>query len=397
MEWWYTLPTVAWCAWVFVLGLGVGSFLNVVVARLPYQKSIVWPNSRCFSCLRPIRKLDNLPILGYLRLRGRCRHCQAPFSARYLWVEVGTGLAFLLLFVVEILGRAQDAPAAFEFWQRDGLRFPFSLGAGPSVGPPVEAWAYFVFHAALLSLLIAAALVDAGHKIIPPQITYVGTVIGLVGTTLMPWPWPVPDGVVPQRLITGEVAQIGSGQNQIVVTASPHFVWMAPGARIPTGATLWPFTGPPPEWAPAGSPLLGLLNGLIGAAAGMFVGRSVKFLFEVGMGKEALGLGDADLLMMAGAFLGWQPAVMAMPIGALVTLPVILPLMAYGRIRGREVGTELPFGPGIAAGVVVTWLGWPWLGELVRVLFDPFILLFTVVVMGGGFLVAGLLLRRRAA
>ena len=46
-DWWFLVPTVAWCGWVFVVGLGVGSFLNVVVARLPYQKSIVWPNSRC--------------------------------------------------------------------------------------------------------------------------------------------------------------------------------------------------------------------------------------------------------------------------------------------------------------------------------------------------------------
>ena len=394
MDWLYVLPTLIGCLFVFALGLGLGSFINVVVARTPDQKSVVWPNSRCFHCLRPINKLDNLPILGYLRLGGKCRHCHAPFSSRYLWVELGTGLAFLLLFVIEVLGRAQDAPASvFGFWQRDGLRFPFQLGSGASVVPPVEAWMYFAFHAALLCFLIAAALVDAGHRIIPPQITYVGTVVGLVGSMLMPWPFPAPVSAVPPALLSGEVEPAGDGK--LFVTASPQYAWLGTKERIPTGATLWPFAGPPPAWAPAGSWHLGLLNGLIGAAAGMFVGRAVKFLFEIGMGKEALGLGDADLLMMTGAFLGWQPAVMAMPVGALVTLPIVLPLMLWGKARGGDGGTELPFGPGIAAGAVVTWLGWPWVGELVRVLFDPTILLFTVVIMAGGFLVAGLLLRRR--
>ena len=70
MEWWFYVPTLVWCLWVFLLGLMVGSFLNVLIARLPYEKSIVWPGSRCFSCYRPIRFLDNLPVVGYLRLGG---------------------------------------------------------------------------------------------------------------------------------------------------------------------------------------------------------------------------------------------------------------------------------------------------------------------------------------
>ena len=81
----------------------------------------------------------------------------------------------------------------------------------------------------------------------------------------------------------------------------------------------FPFAGPPPDWCPPGSTLLGLLNGLIGAAAGMLVGRGIKWGFEFGFGQEALGLGDADLLMCIGAFLGWQVAVLALPVGAFVT------------------------------------------------------------------------------
>ena len=372
MEWWYHIPMATWCVWVFALGLMVGSFINVLAARLPYQKSVIWPGSRCFTCLRSIRFTDNLPILGYLRLRGRCRHCGTTFSSRYLWVELGTGLAFLALFALEILSHARNGPAFLQPWQdTPGLDFPYFTATGT---PPLRAWIYFAYHACLLTLLIAAALIDAEHRIIPPQLTYFGTAIGILGAMLLPWPWPsLPSDV----------------------DIPPQIPWAAPFAAIPTGATLWPFTGPPPSWAPAGSWQLGLMNGLIGATAGMFVGRAIKFLFEVGMQKEALGLGDADLLMMAGAFLGWQPAVLALPLGALLTLPIVVPLKAWSWFRGSVVESEMPFGPGIAAGVVVTWLGWPWLGEGVRVLFDPVILGLTAVLMGGGMLIAGVLLRRR--
>lgn len=375
MEWWYHLPLIVSCVWVFILGLGVGSFLNVLIVRLPYEKSIIWPGSRCGNCLRSIRLLDNLPVIGYLRLRGRCRFCGATFSSRYLWVELGTGFAFLALFFVEIVTQGYGGIPGLEPWQYvPGLKYGAS-----AVGsfPPVRAWVYFFYHALLLSLLIASAVIDAEHRIIPPQITYVGTLIGLIGSTLMPWPWP--------------------SDPSVLSTIPEGFPWTLPeaGAKIPTGAALWPFAGPPPEWAPGGSWQLGLLTGLIGAAAGMFVGRAVKFLFEVGLGKPALGLGDADLLMMAGAFLGWQPAVLALPIGALVTLPVILPILAFAKLRGRDAGNELPFGPGIAAGVVMVWLGWPWLGDFARILFDPVMVAVIAIIMGGGMFVAGLIIGRR--
>ena len=374
MEWWYSLPIAACCVWVFLLGLGIGSFLNVVIIRLPLEKSVIWPGSRCGVCLRPLKFRDNLPILGYLALRGRCRFCGARFSSRYLWVELATGIAFLGLFLIEVVSQGYGGPEWLTPWHHiPGLRSgAYATGAFP----PLHAWIYFFYHAMLLSFLLAAALIDAEHRIIPTQITYVGTAIGLVGSTLLPWPWP---------------------SDPSVLSAIPAgFPWTLPEVtgKIPTGATLWPFTGPPPPWAPPGSWQLGLMNGLVGAAAGMFIGRAIKFLFETGFQKDALGLGDADLLMMIGAFLGWQPAALALPVGALVTLPIIVPLKIWAIARGSSAGNELPFGPGIAAGAVVVWLGWPWLSGLAQVLFDPVILTFVAVIMGGGMLVAGLILRR---
>src|SRR5262245_58156444 len=86
---------------VFIVGASVGSFINVAVARLPYEKSLLWPGSTCVTCLQPIRWYDNLPILSYLWLRGRCRTCGQSYSVVYLLVELGTALAFVGLFWLE--------------------------------------------------------------------------------------------------------------------------------------------------------------------------------------------------------------------------------------------------------------------------------------------------------
>lgn len=345
----------------------VGSFLNVVVARLPYEKSLLWPGSRCFSCLRALRPLDNLPIIGYLRLRGRCRFCRAPFSSRYLWVEVGTGVAFLALFVWEVVFNAPGFPPAQRF-----------DAAGGSGAPSLPAVGLFAYHAALVSLLIAAAVIDAEHRIIPPLIPFTGLVVGVAGAALMPWPWPHPAAAV--------------------AAIPPRDPWVLAEywGRVPTGAQPWPFWGPLLAFAPAGSWKLGVLNAVVGALGGSLVVRWVKWLFETGFGKEALGLGDADLLMMAGAFLGWQPAVLSLFVGAFAALLVFkLPALIVGIVRGSPFERELPFGPGLAVGVVATWLAWPWLAPgLQPIFFDLPTLGVVVVVVSVGMLAAGLLLRR---
>src|SRR5579872_4961937 len=87
---------------VFAVGAAVGSFLNVCVYRIPYERSFLWPGSRCGSCLQPIRWYDNLPLLSYWILRGRCRSCGARFSIRYFFVELLTALAFAGLYYLEV-------------------------------------------------------------------------------------------------------------------------------------------------------------------------------------------------------------------------------------------------------------------------------------------------------
>jgi leader peptidase (prepilin peptidase)/N-methyltransferase len=127
----------------FVFGLTVGSFLNVVIHRLPAGESIVSPRSRCPHCRVPIAAWDNVPIFSYLLLRGRCRHCGARISVRYPLVELATGCLF-----------------AAVLW-----RF----------GATWLALALLIFVAGLL----VAALVDFDHQIIPDPISLGGIAFGI--------------------------------------------------------------------------------------------------------------------------------------------------------------------------------------------------------------------------
>lgn len=139
-------------AFVFILGAVVGSFLNVCIYRLPAGESVVHPRSRCPACSTPIRVADNIPLVSYLLLRGRCRACGAPFSPRYLLVEALTG------------GGALAA----------ALAFGFTL--------------YAVVAFAFTAALITVTFIDLDHQIIPDVISLPGIVIGLVLSLWLPTP-----------------------------------------------------------------------------------------------------------------------------------------------------------------------------------------------------------------
>ena len=136
-------PELAALAVALVFGLCVGSFLNVVIARLPEGASIVSPGSACPRCGTPIRWYDNVPLLSFAVLRARCRQCAEPISWRYPLVELGTGILFVLVL----------------------------LARGPRIG-------------LVPGLLLAAALVvvtgiDLDHQIIPDVVSLPGIVVGV--------------------------------------------------------------------------------------------------------------------------------------------------------------------------------------------------------------------------
>ena len=128
----------------FLLGSAIGSFLNVCIYRLPRKKSIVTPPSACPGCDKPIRFYDNIPILSYILLRGKCRDCNTKISIRYPLVELLTAILFLILY--------------------RKLEFTFEL------------FVFLIF----VSLLIAISFIDLDFQIIPDILSIGGVVLGLL-------------------------------------------------------------------------------------------------------------------------------------------------------------------------------------------------------------------------
>ncbi|MFO0890795.1 MAG: prepilin peptidase [Isosphaeraceae bacterium] len=155
---------------VFVVGTVVGSFLNVCIYRIPWEKSVIWPGSTCPRCWNPIAAQDNVPILSWLALRGECRVCGAPISVRYPLIELLVGLLFLAFYYVDVV---------------QGTRGPY----GHEIVAPLSTFGY---HAILAALLVAATFIDYDLFIIPDQITVTGMVLGLGLGTLFPWVRPEP-------------------------------------------------------------------------------------------------------------------------------------------------------------------------------------------------------------
>ena len=321
---------------VFLFGAIVGSFCNVAIARMPYEKSLLWPGSTCGGCLKPIRWHHNLPLLSYLWLGGKCGTCGAVFSSRYFWIELVAALGFVGLFLAEVVFNIHQYPYGPRVWLQASHFYPWSWQMG------------FLFHAILFTFLLIASVCDLDGREIPFSLTMTGTVVGLLGATLLPWPHPwTPAAATPAPNVI-----------------HPWQSWIIPLNPLQAGIQPWPFWGPLPSWAePGNNWQTGLMTGLAGALVGGMMLRAVRFLFSWGFGKEAMGLADADLMMMAGAFIGWQPVVVAFFVS-------ILPGLVIGILQlFIRKDNSFPFGPSLALGVLITLLGWRWLGPMVQAFF----------------------------
>ena len=170
-------------AWILAMGGSIGSFLNVVVYRLPAGMSLVEPGSHCPACKHPIRWFDNVPIFGWLMLRGRCRDCGVGISARYPIIEAITASMFLLVGSYECLG--------------DGVNLP--MRSAESVRTIAELFGIFAYHMLLLCTLLAAGLMEFdGHR--PrqsffPRLFLPAILVGLLGPMVWPHLHPVPAGL----------------------------------------------------------------------------------------------------------------------------------------------------------------------------------------------------------
>lgn len=213
-------PAVA----AFTFGLLWGSFLNVVIYRVPREMSVVQPASHCPGCGKPIAAYDNVPVVSYVLLRGRARCCGARMSPRYPIVELIGGALSLAILEVIVLRLPADTPA-------------------------VRALAVYAAYFALCLGLVAAAFIDAEHMFLPDSITLPGILLGIATATLR-----------------------GSSLADAAV-----------GAAIGFGVVWLPFI----------------------------------FLYKGLLGRTGMGLGDAKLLALAGAWLGWPGALFTLFGGAL--------------------------------------------------------------------------------
>lgn len=250
MVWVVTLADLPhWLPWAVAIGFGAiwGSFLNVVIYRVPRGMSVVSPGSACPACGASIRAYDNIPIFSYLILRGKARCCGARMSPRYP--------------MVELLGAALSA----------GVYAFIVLPDHASAPLPKVAFIYLLYFALVLALL-AAAFIDLDHMYLPDAVTIGGAIAGLVTFS-----------------VRG----------------------------------------------------MDLSDGLFGAACGYF-GVYVPFilLYRALRGRPGMGLGDAKLMALVGAWTGWQGVVFALFAGAIQgTVVAMVVLLVAGKVE-RPAGVE---------------------------------------------------------
>jgi leader peptidase (prepilin peptidase) / N-methyltransferase len=255
-------------AWFTFLGSAVGSFLNVVVYRVPNGLSISWPGSHCPRCKHAIRWYDNVPVLAWLWLRRRCRDCGQSISVRYPLVESLTAALFLLLFVVEVFGNGHNLP----------VRVPLAADQSATYSE-LQALAVCVLHLGLLCTLIASALMTLdGHR--PPWRLFVPLLVaGYVASLIWPWLHPQPAG--------SDIAESA--------------------------------------WA-------GLIDSSVGLGIGYGLGRAARWLGRrvAGIGKAGYQIGGEAMLL--GLVLGWQAAVVLVPISMVLEELTRLASLAWPRL-----------------------------------------------------------------
>jgi len=297
---------------LFLFGLAAGSFLNVVACRLPFGISIIAPPSSCPRCGSRISLFDNIPVLGWLRLRGRCRRCRQPIAWRYPAVELAIGILWGWI-------GWQASASGLEHWETVWLtlcRLVFVLVVG------------------------AVFLIDLDHRIIPDELSLGGLFAALAASAFVP------------SLHHAETSAAFQA-------AHPVLHGMTPSA---------------PLWAHSlMAAAAGALVGGLGMLA-LTLGGTVLMRGAVRRAQEqdpeldtVMGFGDVKLMALLGAFLGWKDAVAAFLIanlaGVLVGVPVKIATgeepagngswMQRLSHRWRTGVAAVPFGPFLVVGALV--------------------------------------------
>ncbi len=362
------------------VGATIGSFLNVVIYRVPRGLSVNEPRrSFCPSCNYAIPYYHNIPLLSWLLLRGKCKSCGQRISMRYWWVELLTALLFLAA------------------WHAFGWDYGDGTGEGVFRYPALVPVAWV-----LLSLFVAATFIDLEHQIIPDGITIGGAVVGLVAAFAVPamaYEWMDCTTRVGQgmggRLVSLGYAALGAAAGYALlymVVVLGRLAFGRKDLKLPENAD-WKVTqeggdenptltaaGKPHPWEDlyfVGSERVQMrcrevtLNGETSRDVPVQVwfdkvvidGRETPLeeiealagRAEGGMlyHREAMGFGDVKLMAMIGAFLGWKGVLFTLLAASVLGTAMALPARLLG--RGDSAFARIPFGPYLALGATI-WL-----------------------------------------
>lgn len=394
MLFWY------WFIFVVLWACCVGSFLNVVIYRLPAGESLLHPPSKCPRCGKGIKWYDNLPVISWFVLRGKCRNCGEPISFQYPLIEALAGAFVALLFLsYYVWGFREDVTQVVN----SHLRF-------------VQTWPLFTVHAVMICGLLAATLIDARLYIIPLSIPVVITLVAVVvlslAVRLLPsmfvaFPVMTCQGVI-DRGWMDELVHAGFG-GVIGVGVANLLLWFKliprsfdesqipeetlkalEGKEGPEGwyefehprrevlkellYLLYPVTGMVcgaafgprlvtlalPGWITATGtnypPAVLMLGSVL---FGFLVGGGIVWLVRIfgtlGFGKEAMGLGDVHLLAAVGACLGWYDTLIIFFIAPFIGISWTVLTAGISAMTKREV-RMIPYGPHLAAATLVVTL-----------------------------------------
>jgi leader peptidase (prepilin peptidase)/N-methyltransferase len=334
-------------AWLFALGSVIGSLLNVCIHRLPREerfwpalKSLAYPPSHCPRCHRRIPWYDNVPIAGWLFLRGRCRSCRGRISIRYPLVEALTGILFVLVYCCEIP----------DWWIGPEAGSLFHV-YGPA-GNPASAWMYplallhwrYALHMVLIVALIMATFIDFDLKIIPDTVTLPAMAVGLLGNFILGQVYVVPLWYQTPAMAAGLPLEI-----RRFLDSFPQ------RPDIPGWFVAWTTSIGVPAWMTTHPLLHGLALSLAGIVVGGGIVWGVRIAGQWGLKREAMGFGDVVLLAMIGAFLGWQGAITVFFLAPLCALLAVAIALAFRFDR------EIPYGPYLSLATLILLLGWRWI------------------------------------
>lgn len=274
----------------FLFGLFFGSFLNVCIVRVPRGESVVRPRSHCMSCGRVVRWWDNLPVLSWVLLRGKCRDCGARISWRYPVVEFLVGWWGLLTF--------------------QKLHYLILMNASGLARPTTNQFIALIGFALLGFILIGLIAIDWEWHRLPDEFTLGGIAAGMF-------------------LVCVQAIFLGPTDDQIVLNTTHQLRMSSPGSFAAHGNVF--LTGPE-------ALIFGRLAAVVGAAMILLI---VRWAYKALRGRDGVGLGDVKMMAMVAAFLGFWPAVLTLFLGTMLASAYGIVQMARGRAHGL---TKLPLG-----------------------------------------------------